>query len=118
MSYKDLQVEQLESFLQQPNVIVIDIRDRYSYNAGHLPGAKNITGPTMSNLIQQRKNQPPVLVYCYHGNSSRDMAGIISRFGFSNVNHLVGGWQAWLNYQNQIADQNSLLDGELEGAFA
>ena len=118
MSYKDLQVEQLESFLQQPNAIVIDIRDIRSYKAGHLPGAKYIDGSTMSNLIQQRKNQPSVLVYCYHGMSSRDMAGIISGFGFRNVSHLTGGWQAWLNYQNQVAAQDPLLDGELEGAFA
>ena len=118
MPYKDLKVEQLDSFLQQSNTIVIDIRDIRSYKAGHLPGAEHIDGPTMSNLIQQRKNQPSVLVYCYHGMSSRDMAGIISGFGFSNVSHLAGGWQAWLNYQNQVADENSLLDDELEGAFA
>lgn len=118
MPYKDLHVEQLESFLQQPNAIVIDIRDIRSYNAGHLQGAKHIDGPTMSNLIHERKNQPPVLVYCYHGKSSRDMAGVISRFGLSNVSHLVGGWHAWLNYQNQIIEEHLLLDGELEGALA
>ena len=118
MPYKDLHVEQLESFLQQPNAIVIDIRDIHSYNAGHLVNAQHIDGPTMSNLIHQRKNHPPVLVYCYHGNSSRDMAGIISRIGLSNVNHLVGGWQAWINYQDQVTEEPPLLDGELEGAFA
>ncbi len=118
MACKDLRVEQLESFLQQPNTIVIDIRDIRSYITGHLPGAKHIDGPTMSNLIQQRKNQPSVLVYCYHGNSSRDMAGIISRLGFSNVSNLVGGWQAWLNHQKQFIAEQVLLENELEGALA
>jgi ankyrin repeat protein len=36
-----------------------------------------------------------VLVYCYHGNSSRDICQFIAGFGFKRVYNLVGGWQAW-----------------------
>jgi len=91
MSYEDLYVNQLEDFLQQPDVIVLDIRDVHSFRAAHIKGALHIDGPTMGNLIRQRKYNPPVLVYCYHGRSSRDISRMIVDFGFSKVSHLVGG---------------------------
>lgn len=118
MSYEDLYVSQVESFIQQPGAIVIDIRDVHSYKAGHMKNALHIDGPTMGNLIKQRKSNPPVLVYCYHGNSSRDMAEMISRFGFTNVSHLVGGWEAWANHQIQKETSEVSYSDQLIGAFA
>jgi len=99
MSYSDIYVSQVERFLQHPDAIVIDIRDIQSFTAGHIKGAQHIDGPTMGNLIRLRKLNPPVLVYCYHGNSSRNISELIAGFGLSNVSNLVGGWQAWENYQ-------------------
>lgn len=118
MSYEDLYVNQVASFVEQPGAIVIDIRDIHTYRSGHMPGALHIDGPTMGRLIQQRKNNPPVLVYCYHGNSSRDMAEMISRLGFTRVSHLVGGWEAWASYQVQANDKTDVFDNQLVGALA
>lgn len=118
MSYDDLHATQVEHFLQQPGAFVIDIRDIRSYKTGHMKNALHIDGPTMGNLIRQRKNNPPVLVYCYHGNSSRDMAEMISRFGFSNVSHLVGGWEAWSHYQIKSEQPSPQFAEQFAGAFA
>ena len=118
MSYEDLHVNQVEGFLQQPDAIVIDIRDIRSYRAGHMKNALHIDGPTMGLLIRQRKNNPPVLVYCYHGNSSRDMAEMISRMGFRQVSHLVGGWEAWSHYQIKPETQSREFDNHFAGVFA
>jgi thiosulfate sulfurtransferase len=118
MSYEDLHVNQVEGFLQQPDAIVIDIRDIRSYRAGHMKNALHIDGPTMGLLISQRKNNPPVLVYCYHGNSSRDMAEMISRMGFRQVSHLVGGWEAWSQYQTQASHYQPAFNPQFAEAFA
>jgi len=118
MSYEDLHVNQVESFVQQPDAIVIDIRDVHSYNAGHMKNALHIDGPTMGSLIRQRKKNPPVLVYCYHGNSSRDMAEMIARLGFTNVSHLIGGWDAWANYQLRNDSPQPQFNDAFAEAFA
>lgn len=112
MSYKELQVDQLEDFLQQPNAVLLDTRDIHSFNAGHIKGAQHIDGPAMGKLIRQRKTNPAVLVYCYHGIMSRDVAEMITGFGFENVSHLVGGWEAWSNFQiNPDKGSAILADG-------
>jgi len=118
MSYEDLYINQLEAFLQQENTVVIDIRDIKSFKQGHLKNAQHIDGPTMGNLIRLRKSNPAVLVYCYHGNSSRDVANMVSGFGFTNVSHLVGGWEAWANHQIKTENINPLYSPDLAGAMA
>jgi len=117
MSYEDLYVSQLEAFLQQENMVVIDIRDINSFRQGHLKNAQHIDGPTMGNLIRLRKSNPAVLIYCYHGNSSRDAACMIAGFGFSNVSHLVGGWEAWANYQILSSSNQQAFNEQFAGAF-
>jgi len=118
MSYEDLHVNQVDRFLEQADAIVIDVRDSYSFNTEHIKGALHIDGPTMGSLIQHRKKNPPVLVYCYHGNSSRDMAEIISHFGFTNVSNLVGGWEAWKNLQMLNKKNAPVFNPQFSAAFA
>lgn len=117
MSYKELQVDQLEEFLQQSNTVLLDTRDIHSFNAGHIEGAEHIDGPTMGKLIRHRKSNPAVLVYCYHGVMSRDIAQMITGFGFDNVNHLVGGWEAWANYQIKADKTSPVYHNEMTAAF-
>lgn len=118
MSYNDMYVNQVEEFVQQAGAIIIDIRDSQSFYTEHMKDAIHIDGPTMGNLIRHRKNNPPVLVYCYHGNSSRDMAEMISHFGFTNVSHLVGGWEAWKNHLALSEKSPSEFSDQLSPAFA
>lgn len=112
MAYKDLAVEDVENFLKQPDVVLIDTRDIHSYRAGHIEGAQHIDGPTMGKLIKKRKACPPVLVYCYHGNMSRDVAQMISGFGFDNVSHIVGGWEAWNKHKSALSSKSSTYTAE------
>jgi hypothetical protein len=48
--------------------------------------------------MKSRQRERPVLVYCYHGNSSRDLCQFIAGFGYTRVYNLVGGWQDWLKF--------------------
>ena len=98
MSYVNLLANQVDEFLSLPNAVALDIRDYQCYSAGHLQGAEHADEQCMSQLIRKRKSNPPILVYCYHGNSSRDFASLIHNLGFEQVFHLEGGWQAWSEF--------------------
>jgi rhodanese-related sulfurtransferase len=104
MKYEDLTVHQLADFLQQNELLVLDIRDELSFNQGHLAGAQPASEAVIGGLIHNKQYQLPILVYCYHGNSSRDMASFLGSLGFRNVFNLEGGWQAWMNFQQQTSE--------------
>lgn len=110
MAYKTLTVNQLDEFLAQPARIILDHRDPASFASAHLPDAKPVSDRLIMHLMRTNKHTP-VLVYCYHGNSSRDLATLLVNFGFRDVYSLEGGWQAWSRYR---ASQQPAISAELQ----
>lgn len=95
MPYQDLPAHKVSELLAQPDAVVLDVRDAGSYARGHLDGARPAEEAVVSALVKQRRKDPPVLIYCYHGNSSRELATFLAGIGFSRVYNLEGGWAAW-----------------------
>ncbi|MES9942954.1 MAG: rhodanese-like domain-containing protein [Candidatus Thiodiazotropha sp. 6PLUC2] len=99
MSYSDIEVSDLNTLLSDANPVIIDMRDHQSQSRGRLPSALSVSDETIGKLIQQRRNNPAVLVYCYHGNQSRDLCSFLTQMGLNNVHNLSGGWEAWERFQ-------------------
>lgn len=101
MSYQDIHPVELSSLLERNELIIFDTRDANSYAQGHLQGAMPISDASIKQLIVTKQRKKPVLVYCYHGNSSRDICSLLGNFGFAEVYNLEGGWQAWQHFTTQ-----------------
>ncbi|MES9945045.1 MAG: rhodanese-like domain-containing protein [Candidatus Thiodiazotropha sp.] len=101
MSYQDIQPESLASLTEMPGLTIIDQRDMLTRSRGELPGAVAPTDTVISNLVQKRSQNPPVLVYCYHGNQSRNLCSFLAQLGLQQVFNLAGGWEAWLKWNAQ-----------------
>ena len=95
MSYTDIDIPAAQDLLNQDNLIVIDTRTAHAQAQGQLPGAQAASDELMMKLMKMRHTNPSVLVYCYEGNSSRDMCQFIAGLGLTQVYNLVGGWKAW-----------------------
>ena len=62
--------------LRENGAQVVDIRDPQSFAVGHILDA-------------------PLVVVCYHGNSSQSAAAYFIQQGFSDVYSLDGGFELW-----------------------
>lgn len=98
MSYQDLPPSAVAALRAEGELIVFDTRDAASYAAGHLDSAQPVSDAALRQLIQSRQHQRPILVYCYRGNSSRDVCRLIASLGFGRVYNLEGGWQGWQRF--------------------
>ena len=98
MNYQDLQPSEVAALRAEGELTLFDTRDAASFAVGHLEGAEPVSDATLGRLIQARQPQRPILVYCYRGNSSRDVCKLIAGLGFSRVYNLVGGWQGWQRF--------------------
>ena len=101
MSYHNIEPESLSAILSIPCITIIDQRDDATRSKGELAGAVAPDETLMSKLVQQRRQNPPVLVYCYHGNQSRDLCAFLSQFGLQQVYNLAGGWDALQKWKAQ-----------------
>ena len=95
--FEALTVEQAHQRWQQGEAVLVDIRDPQSYAAGHTPGAFHLTNDTMGTFLQQTDFGRPVMVMCYHGNSSKSAAQYLLQQGFNATYSIEGGFEAWRN---------------------
>jgi len=93
--YQDITVDELPALLRERQPRIIDMRDPAARETGMLEGAEPASDALIGSLARQRRNAPPILVYCYHGNTSRDLCTLLATFGVREVYNLVGGWAAW-----------------------
>jgi rhodanese-related sulfurtransferase len=98
MSYHDLQSADLQNLRTEPDLLILDMRDPATYAQGCIEGAEPVSDALLKQLMKDRQRARPVLVYCYHGNSSRDLCQFIAGFGYTRVYNLVDGWQGWLQF--------------------
>jgi len=101
MTYKNIEAHQLESLLQEGPITIMDMRDLTSFNGGHLDGALPANDFVIDKLIRENNKVQNVLVYCYLGNSSKDLCTLLGKLGFTGVHNLVGGYTAWKKFCSQ-----------------
>jgi len=86
-----------EKLISDRNPTILDARDARAYMAGHIDGARNLSGANLSAFVAKVAKDQPVLIYCYHGVSSQDYARVFAESGFAETFSLDGGYEAWRN---------------------
>ncbi len=78
---------------EQGDALFVDIRDPASFAAGHLRGAVHLTQSNVEPFLTTTAPEQPLVIYCYHGNSSQGAADWLSEQGFRDVVSLDGGYE-------------------------
>lgn len=101
--FETINVEQAYSLWKNNRITLVDIRDLQSFTAGHARRAFHLTSDSLELFIQQTNFEQPVMVMCYHGNSSQQAAQYLLNQGFDAVYSINGGFEAWAkNYPDEI----------------
>ena len=98
--FENISIEQAKNLLDSGSCAVFDIRDDRSYEKGRIPGAMRISDQIIRHMRKTEQRNAPVIVYCYRGNSSKDIARLLCDFGFTDVYNLEGGYTAWEKLHN------------------
>lgn len=80
---------------QQQQARFVDIRDERSFAAVHIPGSLRLTDANLPQFLAELDGDTPVVVVCYHGNSSQGAAQYLAHQGIDSVSSLDGGITAW-----------------------
>lgn len=92
--FKRIAPEQAQA-LREKGAVVVDIRDPQSFAAGHINGALHLDNHSLADFIARADLDAPLIVTCYHGNSSQSAAAYLVGQGFSDVYSLDGGFELW-----------------------
>jgi len=78
-----------------PELVVIDVRNPGETALGTIPGAIEVSLPSMLRRIEELDPEAPTVVYCQGGYRSAIAASLLRAHGFSDVSDLLGGYEAW-----------------------
>jgi len=87
-----------EEFMREQkegSYLLLDVRQPVEYEEAHLPGAKLIPLPKLTDSLGELDRNRPTIVYCAVGGRSRMAAQLLMHQGFQEVYNLVGGIEGW-----------------------
>ncbi len=100
--------EQFNQLTNDPNTVVIDMRNHYEYEVGHFEQAIEIPSdtfreqlPMAADMMDEDKDKN-IIMYCTGGIRCEKASAYMLHKGFKNVFHLEGGI---INYVNQVKEK-------------
>ena len=96
-TYQLISQETAKEMMDTQKVVVLDVREEYEFDAGHIPGAVllpvgTITEDTAAAVIDELDTV--VLVYCRSGNRSKTASQALVDLGYTDV-YEFGGINTW-----------------------
>jgi len=92
MHYKCIHVQEAQELLNDPGTVIVDIRDKVSFQAGNIPNSINLSNEDIVDFLDSTDRKAPLLIYCYHGINSKDAAEYFVNNGFHTFFSLDGGY--------------------------
>ena len=106
---KYVNAEQFNQLTDDPNTIVVDMRNHYEYEVGHFERAIEIPSdtfrdqlPMAADMLKEAKEKN-IIMYCTGGIRCEKASAFMLHQGFKNVFHLEGGI---INYVNQAKEKS------------
>ena len=94
--FKCIDVQEAQELLKNPGTVVIDIRDKVSYQSGNISNSINVSDGNIVDFLNSTDRQVSLLIYCYHGINSKDAAEYFVKNGFQSVFSLDGGYTEYI----------------------
>ncbi len=93
--FKRISISDAKALQEQGNAQFVDIRDEQSFQTGRIPQSRHLTQTNLQDFLESADLDRPLLVCCYHGNSSQPTAQFLFEKGFEDVYSIDGGFEAW-----------------------
>ena len=90
--YECISGEKADDLMKEAKLKIIDVRDEESFKEEHISNAININESEIKKFLDETSKDTPLLIYCYHGNSSKGAAEYLTSKGYQKVYSLDGGY--------------------------
>lgn len=105
---KYVDAQAFNQLTNDPDTIVVDMRNHYEYEVGHFDKALEVPSdtfreqlPMVANMLEQEKEKN-IIMYCTGGIRCEKASAYLLHQGFNNVYHLEGGI---INYARQVKEE-------------
>jgi|SRR5262245_37352097 len=95
--FKDIGPGEFDKLRKEKDAVVLDVRTKKEYEAGHITGAVNIdwNSPDFEKKVTELDKSKTYLVHCAGGVRSSKACDKLSTLKFPKLFNLEGGLKAW-----------------------
>jgi rhodanese-related sulfurtransferase len=90
----EIEAQRLKEMLDSGEVQLVDTREAYEAEAGHIPGSRNVELNEVAAVSGSFERERPLVFYCRSGDRSAMPSQAFREAGFDAYN-LAGGILAW-----------------------
>jgi rhodanese-related sulfurtransferase len=96
--------ESVKARINDPDWMILDVREEDEFKAGHIPGALNFPRGFLevkADLEHKKRDERlsdrtrKIICYCGGGFRSVLAAQTLQQMGFEHVESMAGGWTSW-----------------------
>ncbi len=93
----DLTQEEFKQRMDEPDVVILDVRTPAETSLGMIEGAEEIDfkAGDFADRVDSLDRDKTYLVYCRSGNRSGKACALMDELGFREVHNLEGGYMGW-----------------------
>jgi rhodanese-related sulfurtransferase len=87
------------------HMVVVDMRQAWEYQSGHIPGAVHMFINEIPARFQELPEDVDIIFQCWHGNTSLQASAFLIEKGWpaSQVASLSGGMAGWVQAYGQVS---------------
>lgn len=93
--FKSESIVELEGLLRQDQINLIDVRESFEYETGHVPSAVNMPLSHFEETYQALDKIKSYHIICQSGGRSAQAATFLVNQGYKDVTNVEGGTGAW-----------------------
>ena len=96
-AYMNITAEEAKKLMDtEQDYVILDVRTREEYEAGHIPGALLLPNTEIRDRAESElKNKDQlILIYCRSGNRSKQASEILEELGYTRIREF-GGINDW-----------------------
>lgn len=97
-----IDIEEFKSYLDKPDVQIVDVRAKTEYEAGHIQGAEHVFVGTLPDQLHKISKDKQVIIHCQAGDRASIAYSVLRKNGFDNVKNYSGGMNEWLEKGNPV----------------
>ena len=101
--YTIANVQGLKSLLENPQTLLVDVREPSEYRSGHIVNAIDIPLRTLTHNLDRIPRDRPVVLYCSTGYRSAMGVMTLHLLGYENVQGFPPSFAGWKNAGEAIA---------------
>ena len=96
---RSVSAQELVGLVNKEDAVVLDLRDKKEFEAGHIVDSVNIPYASLESRISEldKFKERPIVLACKMGQHSGAAGTALRKNGFANVSRLTGGLAEWRN---------------------